>query len=48
MNEIQKEEARLDRTFSPVDVETKILSTKDIKPHQLVAIMLNLMKVSLF
>ena len=44
----QKEEARLDRTFSPVEVEHFFLSTKDIKPNELVAIMLKLMAVSLF
>ena len=43
-----KEEARLDRTLCPVKVEKRILLTKDIKANQLVAIMINLMKVPLF
>ena len=42
------EEARLNMIFSPVEIEKKIISTKVIKPNELNAIMLNLMKVSLF
>ena len=45
---IGKEEARLDRTLCPVKVEKNFLLTKDIKANQLVAITINLMKVSLF
>ena len=42
-----KEEARLDRTFIPVEVDF-FFSTKDIKPNGLDVIILNLMKVPLF
>ena len=42
---LAKEEARLNRTFSPV--EQIFRSTKDIKPNELDEITLNLMKVSL-
>ena len=37
-----KEEVRLDRTFSPVEV-VKIILTKGIKANEIFAIMLNLM-----
>ena len=43
-----KEEARLDRTLCPVQVQIFFLSTKDIKANELVTIMLNLMDVPLF
>ena len=40
-------EARLNRTFSPVEVEQIFRSAKDIKPNELDEITLNLMKVKL-